>query len=93
MWNNIAVGVACLLVTVLSETGSGAIQALIVPLGIWLFMSPFVLGFSRAAFVWNNVTMSFIVIGSGLVSDGLRPPEVVGVGSAQVRGESKPRMT
>ncbi len=75
MWNNITVGVACLAVAFASEWWDEGLQALVVPLGTWLFMSPFVLGFSRAAFVWNNVMMAFLVIGAGLISEGLRLPD------------------
>jgi hypothetical protein len=74
MWNNVAVGVAIVLLNLalLGRWGNGAIPGLIVLLGIWLFMSPFVLGFLRAAFLWNNLTMTFVVIGGAAISEELR---------------------
>jgi hypothetical protein len=72
MWNNIAVGLACLFLATGNKWEDGGVQALIVPLGIWLFMSPFLLGFSRASFVCNNIIMAFVVIGWGLISEGWR---------------------
>ena len=72
MWNNIAVGLACLFLATGSGWENGGVQALIVPLGAWLFMSPFVLGFSRAAFVLNNVIAAFHIIAVGLICEGWR---------------------
>jgi hypothetical protein len=72
MWNNIAVGLACLFLATGNKWEDGGVQALIVPLGIWLFMSPFVLGLSKAAFALNNIIMAFVVIGWGLISEGWR---------------------
>ena len=72
MWNNIAVGLACLLLATGNKWEDGGVQALIVPLGIWLFISPFVLGFSTAAFVLNNILTAFVVIAWGLISEGWR---------------------
>jgi hypothetical protein len=72
MWNNIAIGLLCLFLAAGSKWEDGGVQALIVPLGIWLFMSPFVLGFSRASFVLNNIIMAFVVISWGLISEGWR---------------------
>ena len=73
-WSNIAVGITLVLVALASGWGDEALEGLVVPLGIWLFASPFVLGFSRVAFLANNVTMAFIVIAAGAISDGLRLP-------------------
>jgi hypothetical protein len=72
MWNNIAVGLACLFLATGSKWEDGGYQALIVPIGIWLFMSPFVLGLSSAAFALNNIITAFVVIGWGLISEGWR---------------------
>lgn len=73
-WSNIADGIALVLVALASTWGDEALESLVVPLGIWLFASPFVLGFSTAAFLANNVIMAFIVIAAGAISDGLRSP-------------------
>lgn len=72
MWNNIAVGVAIVLLASVSGWRNGALPALIVLLGAWLFASPFVLGFSRTAFLWNNVIMAFVVIAGAAISEELR---------------------
>jgi hypothetical protein len=73
-WSNIAVGIALVLVALASTWGDEAFEGLVVPLGIWLFASPFVLGFSRWGFLVNNLIMAFIVIAAGAISDGLRSP-------------------
>jgi hypothetical protein len=78
MWNNIAVGIALVLVALAGGWGDGALQGLVVPVGIWLFASPFLLGFRTAAFLANNVIMAFIVIAAGASADGLRLPEKAG---------------
>ncbi len=73
-WSNLTVGIALLLVTAAGAWADEALEGLVVPLGVWLFVSPFVLGFSTAAFLANNVSMAFIVIAAGAISDGLRLP-------------------
>ncbi len=76
MWNNIAVGLAIVLVALLSGWGNGVIPGLFVPLGVWLFASPFVLGFSGTAFLWNNAIMAFAVIAAAAISEGLHSTEI-----------------
>jgi hypothetical protein len=76
-WSNISVGIALVLVAMAGAWGDEAFEGLVVPLGIWLFASPFVLGFSTTAFLANNVCLSFIVIAAGAISDGLRSPQEV----------------
>src|ERR1051325_1264008 len=73
MWNNIAVGIALVLVEVAAEWAGDALQALVVPLGAWLFASSFVLGFPNAAFLANNLSVLFVAITVGAIRDGLRP--------------------
>jgi hypothetical protein len=73
-WNNVAVGIALVVVTLLGLWKDEAYQALDVPLAIWLFASPFVIGFTTAAFLANNVCMAFMVVAAAAASDGLRPP-------------------
>lgn len=73
-WNNIAVGIALVLVALAAQWENEALQGLAVPLAIWLFASPFVLGIYTAAFLANNVTMAFIVVAAAAINDGLRPP-------------------
>ncbi len=73
-WSNIAVGVALVLVALASTWGDEALEGLVVPLGAWLFASPFVLGFWKWAFLANNLSLAFAVIAAGAISDGLRSP-------------------
>lgn len=79
MWSNIAVGVAVVFLAVASEWGNGLVPALIVPLGAWLFWSPFFLGFSDAAFLGNNIIMAFVVISGAVCSEYMRSTDVPGI--------------
>ncbi|SPE60349.1 conserved membrane hypothetical protein [Verrucomicrobia bacterium] len=79
MWNNIAVGAAVVLLALVSGRVNETVPALIVPLGMWLFASPFVLGFSSTAFLSNNLIMAFGVIAGGLIREGLRPKDSPGI--------------
>jgi len=81
VWNNLAVGVALVLLALASGRGGGAIRGLSVPLGAWLFASPFVLGFRTAAFLWNNVIVAFAVIAGAAIAEGLRPMIFCGASS------------
>jgi len=74
-WNNVAVGIALLLVALAAEWGDKAVRGLVVPLGVWLFVSPFLIGFSTTAFVANNIIMAFVVITAGAISEGLTTPD------------------
>ena len=73
-WNNIATGLAIVLLSSASLKGwaGGILPGVIVLIGVWLFASPFVLGFPTAAFLWNNVLMAFVVIGGAAVGEELR---------------------
>ena len=73
-WNNIAIGIALVLVALLSRWRN-EVLGLAVLLAGWLFWSPFILGFSTAAFLAANVTMAFVVIGAAVSSDGLSLPK------------------
>jgi hypothetical protein len=79
MWNNFAVGVGIVFLAVASEWGNGLVPVLIVRLGAWLFWSPFVLGFSSAAFLGNNILMSFVVISVAASSEYLRSTDAPGI--------------
>lgn len=72
--SNIAVGIALLLVTLAATWKDQAFEGLVVPLAIWLFVSPFLLGFSSAAFLANNIIMAFVAITAGAMSEGLSTP-------------------
>src|SRR5438045_7556396 len=67
-WNNIAVGIAVVLVILAGEWENEALQGLVVPLAIWLFASPFVLHIYTAAFIANNVSMAFVIVTAGAIS-------------------------
>lgn len=69
--SNIAVGIALVLVELAAEWRGSALQALVVPLGVWLFASPFVLGFPRATFLANNLSMAFVTIAVGAIRESL----------------------
>jgi len=84
VWNNLTVGAALVLLALASGWGGGAIFGLTVPLGAWLFASPFVLGFKTAEFLGNNVIMAFAVIAGALIAEGLRP---MVFGGASSRGQ------
>ncbi len=78
-WNNLAIGLALVLVALLSAWRNRVFEGLAVPLAGWLFWSPFILGFSTTAFLATNVTMAFVVIAAAASSDALGPantPEV-----------------
>jgi hypothetical protein len=62
MWNNVCVGIAAVLLALISERGDGAIGGLNVPLAIWVFLSPFLLGYSSRAFLINNIQTAFFLI-------------------------------
>lgn len=74
-WNNIAIGVALVLVALLSRWRNEVLGLAVLVAG-WLFWSPFILGFSTAAFLAANVTMAFVVIAAAASSDGLSSPKV-----------------
>lgn len=62
MWNNIATGGAIFLLALGRSRGRYGLSALVVLLGIWLIISPFVLVASlRLVGVWNNVILGIIV--------------------------------
>jgi len=76
-WNNIAVGIALVVVELAAELGGDALQALVVPLGAWLFGSPFILGIHNTPFMANNISMAFVVIAVGAIRDSFRRPNML----------------
>jgi hypothetical protein len=73
-WNNIAIGMALVLVALLSRWRVEMLGLDILLAG-WLFWSPFILGFSTAAFLAANATMAFVVIAAAASSEGLSSPD------------------
>jgi hypothetical protein len=79
LWNNIAVGIVLGLLAPARSSGADARGRTVwfnVLLGIWLIISPFVLGFFHLmAPMWNNVIVGIVVA-------------LVGVGSANARDKT-----
>ncbi len=70
--SNVIVGVALLIVSVAGEWIDSALEALVVPLGIWLFASPFVLGFPTTAMAASNVLAAITAIAVAAMTDEIR---------------------
>jgi hypothetical protein len=74
IWNNVVTGIvvgilAIIRVSVPNQTGWSWINAL---LGIWLIISPFVLGFTSGAGLWNNVILGIIIAAFALSNTASR---------------------
>lgn len=77
MWNNVATGLAVLLLTLSrSERHSAAPSVLNVLLGAWLIISGFVMVFSIPVGFWNNVVLGIIIPLVALTATA-RPPRPV----------------
>lgn len=74
LWNNLGIGIAAVLIALLASRAHGAIGALSVPLAIWLFVSPFILGYSRRDFLVNNVMLAFFLIAGAAITDAVLRP-------------------
>lgn len=72
-WNNVAVGVAVIILNLANKRGFGLIRALLVLLGAWLFISPFVLGVSKTIISWNNLVMGLLIIIGSVLTEAMRP--------------------
>ncbi len=72
MWNNVIVGIAITLVALAGGWGQRPLLWLVVPIGVWLFGSPFFLGVHTAAFVANNITLAFASMAAAAIVDELR---------------------
>ena len=72
-WNNVAVGIAVITLNLANTKGFGLIRALLVLLGAWLFMSPFVFGFSKTVISWNNLVMGLLIIIGAVFTEAMRP--------------------
>src|ERR1041385_3573172 len=72
LWNNVATGLAVMLVAL--SRGFGNPQGgrvLNILLGIWLVLSPFVLAVYAPVFLWNNIILGVII---ALFALGFREP-------------------
>lgn len=74
LWNNLCVGIVSVLLALISERGDGAIGGLNIPLAIWVFLSPFLLGYSSRAFLANNILTAFFLIGGAAITDAVLHP-------------------
>lgn len=76
VWNNVATGIvvgifAILRLSARSQSGWSWINVL---LGIWLILSPFVLGFVHGAALWNNVIVGIIIAALALSNVSSKMP-------------------
>ena len=71
--NNVCVGIGIAALAALSGRGTGALRGLIIILAAWVFIAPFLLGFSTTAYLWNNVGAAFLIITGAAISEGLHP--------------------
>jgi len=76
MWSNIALGAAVVLITWVSGAGERPIQWLAVPVALWLFLSPFVLGFPNSALLANNIILAFVIIAGSAASEEIHVARV-----------------
>ncbi len=72
--SNIATGVLIIVVAVASGWENKSLPATMVPLGVWLYVSPLVLNFSHWAYFASNFIMAFAVIVAAAAAEGLRSP-------------------
>jgi len=70
--NNIAVGIAIILLTI-GSTRNGLLRALIVLLGAWVYISGFILDLSKAIFIGNNLVLAVLIIATAVASESPYP--------------------
>ncbi|HXT11779.1 MAG TPA: SPW repeat protein [Candidatus Angelobacter sp.] len=75
-WNNVAVGVAVVLLIFVAGKGRRLVRGLMVLLGAWLILSPFVLGFTRTIISWNNLVMGLLIIIGTIMVEAMRPTQL-----------------
>jgi hypothetical protein len=72
--NNIAVGLALILVTLVS-TRNGMLRIFTVLLGIWLAISAFSLPVTEGHYLWNNLLLAFLTIITTVASERPYPTD------------------
>ena len=82
-WSNVAIGLAIIILGLADEWKSEAFLPITVPICIWLFLSPFLLNIVIPAFLWNNLTLAFVIIADAAVGEALHQ------GCAFVRSDRK----
>lgn len=70
-WNNVAVGLVVVLLAYLAG-GRRHVRGLVVLLGGWLALSPFVFGFSTTAVTWNDVVMGVLIIIGAVLAEAMK---------------------
>jgi hypothetical protein len=73
-WNNVAVGLAVLVLAFARKPRQRGIGVLNVLFGAWLIISPFVLAISTPAVVWNNIIFGALIVITGLVTNAHATP-------------------
>jgi hypothetical protein len=81
-WDNIAVGVAVVLLA-FAAGRMPLVRGLMVLLGGWLLISPFYFGYSKPIVSWNNVIMGLLIIFGTVLAESMRP---IGSESLEARG-------
>lgn len=76
LWNNVTIGVALTAVALAGGWADGGILGISVPLSIWLFVWPFVLGFWGTPLLWNSVILTFLILLSAAINEGVRAARV-----------------
>jgi hypothetical protein len=71
--NNIAVGVALILLT-LGSTRNGLLRAAIALMGAWLYASAFILSVPWESYLWNNLFLAVLVLVTAVASETPYPP-------------------
>jgi hypothetical protein len=71
--NNIAVGIALVLLT-LGSTINGLLRALIALMGAWMYASAFILSVPSEAYMWNNLILALVTIVAAIASEPTYPP-------------------
>lgn len=75
MWNNVAVGLAVLILAF--GAGPRNISRVVnVLLGLWLIASPFVLAFAAPVPFWNNIILGILIAAVALIAGAERTTEV-----------------
>lgn len=62
MWNNVAVGIAVMILAFSQRPGQRGTSVVNMLLGGWLIASPFVLGFAAPVPFWNNIILGVVIL-------------------------------
>jgi hypothetical protein len=79
MWNNVIVGIVIALLALIRTSAprqTGWSWANVI-LGIWMIISPFVIGVMTTAIVWNNIILGIVIALIAWGNASLRAPATV----------------